>query len=119
MRNKANGSLTPNTNQWYRYDVLDPDGERLTVTIEWSHGDGNLFHQIGFGVYDRYQFDTYLRDNAGLGFGLAGSTGLDADYGPPISRKVWKGVLPKGTYFIRVYNEANKQMDYTIRVTRE
>ncbi len=119
LRNTASGSLPSFTNQWYRYDVVDPDGERLTVTIEWKHGNGNVFHQVGFGVYNHLQFDTYLRDNEGLGFGLAGTTGLDADYGPPISRKVWNGVVPKGTYFVRVYNEANSQMDYSIRVARE
>jgi hypothetical protein len=119
LRDTAGTSLAPHTNQWYKYDVMNKDGERLTVSIDWKHSDGNTFHQVGFGVFDRFQFDTYLRDGEGMGFGLAGTTGLDADYGPPVSRKVWKGVLPKGTYFIRVYNDASSDMDYTIRVARQ
>ena len=119
MRNKANGSLASHTNQWYRYTVADEDGEHLIVTIDWNHSDGNKFHDLGFGVYDQFQFDAYLRDNEGMGFGLAGTTGIEADYGPPISRKVWRGVLPKGTYFIRVYNNVDTQMEYTIRVARQ
>ena len=119
LRNTAAASLAPHTNQWYKYNVMDKDGEQLMVTIDWKHSDGNTFHQVGFGVYDRFQFDVYLRDNEGMGFGLAGATGIDTDYGPPVSRKVWKGVLPKGTYFIRVYNDAKSEMDYTIRVARQ
>ena len=119
LRNAASNSLSPNTNQWYRYDVLEEDGERLSVVIDWKYSDGNTFHQVGFGVYDRFQFDAYLRDNAGLGFGLAGTTGIEADFGPPVSRKVWQGVLPKGTYFIRVYNDTDSEMQYSIRVARQ
>lgn len=119
LRNTARGSLSPHTNQWYKYEVMDEDGERLAVTIDWSHSDGNTFHQVGFGVYNHLQFDTYLRDNAATGFGLAGATGIDADYGPPVSRKLWHGVLPKGTYFIRVYNDAESDMEYSIRVARQ
>ena len=112
------GALASMTNRWYRYDVKDKDGERLTVTIEWNYSDGNTYHQAGFGVFDRFQFDAYLRDNKTLGLGIAGTTGVDADFGPPMSRKVWKGVLPEGTYFIRVYNESNSRMDYTLHVAR-
>lgn len=119
LRNTASNSLPPNTNQWYKYDVVEEDGERLSVVIDWKYSDGNTFHQVGFGVYDQFQFNTYLRDNAGLGFGLAGTTGLEADFGPPVSRKVWQGVLPEGTYFIRVYNDTNSEMQYSIRVARQ
>jgi hypothetical protein len=119
LRDTARGALSPHTNQWYKYNVMDEDGERLTVTIDWTHSDGNTFHQVGFGVYDHQQFDAYLRDNEKTGFGLAGATGIDADYGPPVSRKSWRGVLPKGTYFIRVYNDAASDMEYAIRVARQ
>ena len=122
LDNTDSGTLAAHTNRWYKYEVKDPNGERLTATIEWKYSDGNTIHQAGFDIYDRFQFDAYLRDSenrTGLGFGIASTTGIPADYGPPVSRKVWKGVLPKGIYFIRVYNDSETKMDYSIRVARE
>lgn len=118
LQDTDKGALSSMSDRWYRYDVKNKDGEALTVTIEWNYSDGNTYHQAGFGVYDRFQFDTYLRDKEALGLGIAGSTGIDADFGPPMSRKVWRGVLPQGTYFIRAYNDASSQMDYTLHVSR-
>ena len=116
--NSDKGYLAPMTDTWYRYDVKNKDGESLVTTIDWNYSDGNTYHQAGFGLYDRFQFDTYLRDKDALGIGIAGGTGVDADFGPPMSRKVWKGTLPQGTYFIRVYNDSSSRMDYTMRVSR-
>ena len=120
LRDSDANSLSPMTDRWYRYDVKNKDGENLKVTIQWNYSDGNTYHQAGFGVYDRFQFDGYLRDasSTNLGLGLAGSTGIDADYGPPMSRKIWRGVLPEGSYFIRVYNSSKGQMDYSLQVSR-
>jgi hypothetical protein len=118
LQSSDRASLATGTSRWYRYDVKNKDGEKLTITIQWNYSDGNTYHQAGFGVYDRFQFDTYLRDDKALGIGIAGPTGSDADYGPPMSRKVWNGVLPEGTYFIRVFNDSPVRMDYGLQVTK-
>jgi hypothetical protein len=118
LQSADRSSLVTNSNRWYRYDVANPNGENLNVTIQWNYSDGNTYHQAGFGVYDQYQFDGYLRDDKSLGIGIAGPTGVDTDFGPPMSRKMWRGVLPKGTYFIRVYNDSPSRMDYALQISK-
>lgn len=119
LRDTAGGSLSQYTDRWYRYDVWDVKGEQLTVTIDWIYSDGNTIHQVGFGVYDESQFNDYMRNNGAEGIGVAAVTGAEADNGPPISRKVWEGKLPEGSYFIRVYSDAEPDMDYSITVAKE
>jgi hypothetical protein len=118
LQSADRGSLTTNANRWYRYDVKNKDGEALNVTVQWNYSDGNTYHQAGFGVYDRYQFDSYLRDDKSLGIGIGGPTGIDTDFGPPMSRKTWRGTLPEGTYFIRVYNDSPSRMDYALQISK-
>lgn len=120
LRDTASGSLSKHEERFYKYDVWDPKGETFTVTSEWTPGDGNVIHLIGFSVYDETQFVDYIRNHGDeKGLGTAAVTGTEADNGPPISRKVWVGKLPVGSYYIRVYSDAESDMDYTITAAKE
>ena len=79
LQSADRGSLATNSNRWYRYDVKNKDGEALNITVQWNYSDGNTYHQAGFGVYDRYQFDSERAALVGLNSGRVLGPGVEMD----------------------------------------
>ncbi len=112
------GQLQPGEEQWHTFSRGDAGatGSVETIfTMIFTPDDGNRIRQVNFQLFEGNQLRDWSPDNR---FGIVGfgqGSVVNRDGGIETGELLWKGhVIANDTYFMRISNESDTAIDYTI-----
>ncbi len=112
------GKLSPGEEEWFTFQRNEGrPGDRVETifTMIFTPNDGNNIRDINFEMFEANQLRDWAPDNRFTIQNFGKGSSVERDGGYDTGELIWKGHVNSGdTYYMRISNESNDIIDYTL-----